>query len=540
MPRIDSPNQGPKHPKGGEMKKNDRPSRTSKYSRVCIALFLATVCLTRSIYAVPGVLDTTFGTNGKISTPSTNFSTSFAYSVATQPDGKVVLAGGVYYQNESGSDFLIARYNNDGTLDASFGGSGRVVTQIGATGYESAASIAIQSDGKIVAVGYTTRSKYDFAIVRYNSDGTLDTTFGGTGKVITSVSDLDDGATSVAIQSDGRIVVAGYTFNGSNSTAFALLRYNPDGSLDTSFDSRYTLPMGSYDFAQSVAIQHDGKIVCVGNTGGPNSSDFLVMRYNTTGSLDTSFSGTGRVTTPISGNSYDFAASVAIQVDGKIVSAGGARGTDYDFAVVRYNTDGTLDTSFNGTGKVVTSVGSFGDRASGVAIQTDGSIIAVGRSSNGTNHDFAIVRYFANGAPDTTFGGGNGKATVDFGSTFDVANSVVIDSQGRAVLAGESDGRFAAARFILEVTPPAPSINGRVLTSDGRPLRNAMVTLIPTADPMGPKRRVTTTSLGFFTFDGLTLGESYSITVASKMFRFDVRTVRVDSSIDLPDFIGFE
>ncbi|HXG85980.1 MAG TPA: FG-GAP-like repeat-containing protein [Pyrinomonadaceae bacterium] len=388
---------------------------------LAIGLFLVLPALT---FAAPGDLDLSFGSGGKVITPIGS-SFDYANSVAIQMDGKIVAAG--YSQNGANADFAVVRYNTDGTLDTSFGGTGKVVTPIGSSS-SYANSVAIQSDGKIVAAGYSRGVTDDFAVVRYNTNGTLDTSFNGTGKVITQVGSSGDYAFSVAIQSDGKIVAAGSSSNGTK-VDFAVVRYNTDGSLDTSFNGtgKVVTAVGSSSYAASVAIQSDGKIVAAGNSSANANStnaDFAVVRYNPNGSLDTSFNGTGKVVTPIGSSSQDAAASVAIQADGKIVAAGDSRGADFNFAVVRYNTNGTLDTSFGGTGKVVTAVGSRGDRASSVAIQPDGKIVAAGRSSNGSDHDFALVRYLAdsNSNVRTRFDfDGDGRADI---SVFRPSNGV--------------------------------------------------------------------------------------------------------------------
>ena len=228
------------------------------------------------------------------------------------------------------------------------------------------------------------------------ADGDLDTSFGTGGKVVTSFLGQDDFVRSVAIQSDGKIVVAGETKNGTYDE-FALARYNPDGTLDTSFGNSggkmITNSNNNGDHARSVAIQSDGKIVLAGAGDNTGNDDFALYRYNTDGSLDSSFGTGGKVFTAV-GSGNDFAESVAIQSDGKIVVAGYSyNGSNDDFALVRYNTDGSLDTSFDSDGKVTTDVGSGSDVANSVAIQSDGKIVAAGNSKNGNYRDFALVRY---------------------------------------------------------------------------------------------------------------------------------------------------
>jgi uncharacterized delta-60 repeat protein len=233
---------------------------------------------------------------------------------------------------------------------------------------------------------------FNLQVPAWAADGDLDTSFGTGGKVTTAIGSADDTAYSVVLQSDGKIIAVGQSDNGAN-TDFAVVRYNADGSLDTSFDTdgKVTTAIGSSnDNARSVVLQSDGKIVVVGNSWS-SVYDFAVVRYNANGSLDTSFSGDGKVTTQVGGSLSDTAYSVVLQSDGKIIVAGTS---DSDFAVVRFNADGSLDTSFDTDGKVTTPIGSGTDEAYSVVLQSDGKIIAAGYSNNGpNNNDFAVVRY---------------------------------------------------------------------------------------------------------------------------------------------------
>ena len=282
-----------------------------------------------------------------------------------------------------------------GSLDTTFGTGGKVNTPIGSS-YDVAYALGIQPDGRIVAAGYSSNgSNYDFALVRYNTDGSLDTGFGTGGKVTTPIGSSNDIANALGFQSDGRIVVAGSSYNGSNYN-FALVRYNTDGSLDTGFGTGgiVTTSIGSgYNIAYALGIQPDGRIVVAGSYCNGSNYDFALVRYNADGSLDTGFGMAGKVTTPI-GSGYDIAYALDIQSDGRIVVAGSSCiGSNYDFALVRYNTDGSLDTGF-GTGGIVTApIGSSDDKAIAIGIQSDGRIVAAGYSSNDSNYDFALVRY---------------------------------------------------------------------------------------------------------------------------------------------------
>jgi uncharacterized delta-60 repeat protein len=221
----------------------------------------------------------------------------------------------------------VVRYNSDGSLDTGFDSDGIVTTPVGSYA-DLATCVVIQSDGKIVATGQSLISgnDYDFSAVRYNSDGSLDTSFDTDGKVITAIAGTnDDRAYSAAIQSDGKIVVVGYTY-GTGLYHYALVRYNTDGSLDASFDSdgiAITVIGNLIDIAYAVAIQNDGKIVAAGYSYNPasNANDFALVSYNSDGSLNTNCDTDGIVTTPI-GPTVDMASAMAIQGDGKIVVVG--------------------------------------------------------------------------------------------------------------------------------------------------------------------------------------------------------------------------
>jgi uncharacterized delta-60 repeat protein len=412
----------------------------TKYKSIIltIGLFLA---LSASVSAAPGDLDMTFGSGGIVFTATgNNPSLDIAQEMAIQPDGKIVVVGdGGTFGNFNNWDFAVIRYNPDGSLDTSFGGTGIVITPV-SNFNDGAYSIAIQADGKIVVAGYSGDGGGGsrFAVVRYNPNGTLDTSFGATGIVITPTPAGRYGfGNSVAIQSDAKIVVAGVMF-----TSFAVVRYNSNGSLDTTFNGTgivITSLSAFENYAYSVAIQPDGKIVVAGTSDNPSSYQFAVVRYNTNGSLDTSFGGGGIVFTEIGAASG--AASVAIQADGKIAAAGSSGNfPNNNFTLVRYNTDGSLDTSFSGTGKVVTPVGSSCSRANSVAIQPDGKIVAAGSSCNGGTglSNFAVVRYNGNGSLDTTFNG-TGEVITPLTGGHDHINSVAIQTDGKIVAAGGTD-----------------------------------------------------------------------------------------------------
>ena len=413
-----------------------------------------------------GQLDTTFGQNGIV----TIAGESFAYSVAIQSDGKIVAAG--YSDNGSDLDFAIIRYNSDGALDNTFGTNGIVITSVGASG-DYATSIAIQSDGKIIAAGNSYNgSDNDFAVVRYNSNGSLDNTFGTNGIVITSVGDSSDYANSIAIQSDGKIIAAGNSFNGSDDD-FAVVRYNSNGALDNTFGTNgivITSVGDSSDYARSIAIQSDSKIIAAGYSYNGSDFDLALVRYNSNGSLDNTFGTNGIVITSV-GDSSDYARSIAIQSDSKIIAAGYSyNGSDYDFALVRYNSNGALDNTFGTNGVVTTDVGAAEYYANSIEIQSDGKIIAAGNSFNGSNFDIALVRYNSNGSLDNTFGT-NGVVTTDVGTEGDYATSIAIQSDEKIIVAGGSIymARFSFLRIVRYLNNASTGVdekdNGEIPTA---------------------------------------------------------------------------
>ncbi len=407
---------------------------------------------TNLIFGQAGTLDTTFGGTGKV---ISDFGTSnFGRAVAIQSDGKIVLAG---YSSIAGN-FTVARYNKNGKPDTAFGGSGKVTTDFGRE--DKAFSVAIQSDGKIVVAGKTNATtistgNFDFAVARYNVNGSLDNTFSGDGKVTADFNNgASDEAHSVAIQPDGKIVVIGTT-NKYNSD-FALIRYNTNGTPDKTFGGNgiITTDFGNGEEAYAVIVQSDGKIVVAGATNAGNDfRDFALARYNVNGTLDNTFSGDGKVIADIGG--VDFGKSVAIQSDGKIVVAGYTIQGDEDWALARFNVNGTLDNTFSGDGILTSEFGGTDD-ANAVAIQSNGKIVAAGYSKLTTDYDFALARYNIDGTNDSTFGK-SGKVTTHFGSSRatysnDLAYAMVLQPDGKIVAAGNvmfSGGftNFAIARY---------------------------------------------------------------------------------------------
>ena len=418
------------------------------FYKAIFSLFLIVFVSSAAAQASPGSLDPTFGTGGIVTTPVVGF-TNVIRAIAIQPDGKIIAVG-------EGGGMPVVRYNVNGSLDTSFNGTGIAEATVG-----SANAVAIQPDGKIIVVGDNSNpSNVDFKVVRYNANGTLDASFDGDGVVVTPIGDSVDVAYSVVIQTDGKILVSGRSdSNPVFVTTFAMVRYNTNGSLDNTFDSDgiVIMPGAGNAITDSLALQPDGKIVIAHNIFFPSSFSYglAVLRYNTNGSPDLTFNTTGSLSAVV-GTNVEFVA-VALQRDGKIVvacSSYTSNAAGYDFWVARYNSDGAPDQSFGNEGLVVTPIGAGAafDVPKSVAIQANGKILVGGTSPTASNKDFATVRYNKNGSLDQKWGTG-GIVKTDIGGNADAINAIAIQTNGRIVVAGESDvassgiRKFALARY---------------------------------------------------------------------------------------------
>lgn len=407
----------------------------------------------------PGTLDPTFDGDGKVVTDFGGLEE--ATGLAIQPDRKIVVAGttqGPLWTQHP--DFVLARYSAEGSLDSHFGSAGKVRTDLG--GSDFAAAVAIQADGKIVVAGSAyipgVTLDADFALARYNADGSLDSTFGATGKVVTNLPGYD-WLSGLAIQRDGKIVAVGST---EEASAFTVVRYNVNGSLDSSFGGVgfVTTPFPSGGgHAAAVLIQPDRKIVAAGGSAG----GFALARYTPDGGLDAHFDGDGRVEArgPFGGG----ASSVALQADGKLVVAG-------DMAsITRFNGNGSLDSGFGTDGWVVLFPGPGTSQPVIVLVQPGGKIIVAGTVATQA-YDFRLARLDPDGSSD--YGGfgddGTGQVHTDFGSSsMDFPQAAVLQPDNRVVVAGwtrannESPSDFALARYANDPPCRVPNVRGRKL-----------------------------------------------------------------------------
>jgi uncharacterized delta-60 repeat protein len=347
----------------------------------------------------------------------------------------------------------ISAANLPGSLDLSFGIGGKVVAPIDTTfnrvSYAIASSVVIDANDKIVVAGKALNGSsnllnYDFALARYTNAGTLDPSFGGD-TVISPIGLGDDYGTSVAIDSSGRIVVAGHTYNGRNYDDFALTRYTPTGKLDDTFGmgGKVISQIGAGDdYGRSVVIDTSDRIIVAGYTNNGSNNDFALVRYTSTGTLDDTFGTGGKVTSQI-GAGNDYGNSVVIDASDRIIVAGTAsNGSNTDFAIARYTSTGEMDISFGKGGVVISPIGAGDDYATSVVIDSIGRIVVAGYAdSNLGNRNFALARYTSIGELDSRFGTGGFVITPTISG---IGNSVAIDSSGRIVVVGYSFSSFSS------------------------------------------------------------------------------------------------
>ncbi len=398
-----------------------------------------------TLYATDEELDPTFHGYGL---SETNFGYGFdsAQAVAIQRDGKIVVAGWAY--SGSNDDFALARYLSNGSLDTTFGTGGKVMTPIGIS-VDRIYDMALQSDGKIVVVGHAWNGfNNDFAIARYEMNGSLDTTFGGVGSVITDINgSLEDYAKAVAIGSDGKIIVAGFSDNGSRKD-IALVRYLPNGTLDTAFGNGgkiHHITYGGTSEGWAVALQSDGKIVVAGTKDDGTYYNMVAVRFLADGTPDSGFGYQGIVTVHVATHAYAY--DLAIQRDGKIVLAGDSLDITQGYehlTLSRLNSDGTLDTTFHTNGYyVLDPLETRYSDAKAVALTCKQEIIAAGALTIDapTLQDFFVYHL------DNADFGSNGSAfipAIESQKAYDMA----IQKDGKIVIVGEYNGNFGVARFL--------------------------------------------------------------------------------------------
>jgi uncharacterized delta-60 repeat protein len=387
-------------------------------------------------YNADGSLDQTFGSGGLV---APHGPTGPAFAAVLQADGRIVVAGSTPEgtPNASPSDFALRRFNPDGTLDTTFGTQGVARTGFAARSSDGAFALVLQPDGRLVAGGQTLSADMTaslFALARFNTDGSLDASFGRGGRVTTDFGPgLSDTVRLLAVQADGRIVASNGSAIVGGALGIGLARYNADGSLDQAFGSGGKVTAG-FGGAATGLVLAGSQIVVTTPIAVGESNDFGVVQFNADGSLDTTFGSGGQATADFTGPIDATAVDALRQVDGKLVVVGGvSNGRTGDFALVRYNVDGSLDSTFGTGGRVVTDFDP-GQResASAAVLQPDGKLVVVGIATPIVSA-IALARYNPDGGLDAGFGAG-GKIVVDPGATPSAATDVALQSDGKIVV----------------------------------------------------------------------------------------------------------
>lgn len=397
------------------------------------------------------IFDLDFGKNGFVVPKLGSINTGF-WSISLQDDNKIIAAG--WASSESPSDIYFLRFYDDGQIDSNFNHNG--LFSLGEFTWEDAYASTIQQDGKILVAGraYNGQS-WDFLLLRFNIDGSIDSTFGGTGYVIQDFG-KDDRVFSVDVQSDGKILICGFAEN--LNWDFAISRFNPDGSLDTTFGERGSkiLNIGSYnDVAFSIKVQEDSKIIACGWTYIFGSWDFALVRLNPDGSLDNTFGSNGIVTTDYN-HLYNTSHSVAIQSDGKYVAAGYTEkpgSSDTDILIIRYNTDGSIDTTFGNNGLTLIDYNNADDFAWVIKVDQYDNLVIGGNVTIDSNKILQVIKLNSDGSRDTSFAD-NGILVTQIYGLDEECRDVFIQPDGKILLTGHaSDGEFSRG-FLIRLKNP--------------------------------------------------------------------------------------
>jgi uncharacterized delta-60 repeat protein len=465
----------------------------------------------RTTPSTGGLLDPTFGSGGHVLSSFSNYYDA-ANAVTVQPDGKIVIAGN---SMTSGSrtyeDFLVARYNADGTSDTSFGSGGRAVTDF-SKGYDYAYAVTLQPQAsgpsKILAAGMAQSPKGDdFGLARYTATGTLDTTFGSKGKVMTDLGGNVEWAESMVVDGSGRILVAGFTNATGSGSVAALVRYTANGALDTTFGSAGQLvtSIGTNGHV-SVALQPDGKIVLAGTQLDPatNTWEFLTARFNANGTADSTF-GSGGVATAHPGF-QDSVGGITIDGSGRILVAGweGAAG----YCLLRYTPGGTLDGGF-GSGGIVTLINpagwhtASGTMVGGVAVQPDGMIVVGGQLYDDVAQERHVVavRVSPTGTVDAGYGDA-GWASTQFGFD-DEPQAMALQQDGRLVLAGyarPSTNTYPTDVALVRFLASAPQVGS--FTASPNPVLSGSSLTLTASNITDGNPNSTITQVAFYYIDG--------------------------------------
>lgn len=467
------------HPRSHLAASSHRPLllRLTFITSLMILVLMATVTFAAgselTVYAAnSGDFDTSFGNGGGVVIDFGSLS-DYANDMFIQPDGKIVVAGKMF--NGANDDFALARLNPNGTLDTTFGGTGKVVTNFALGSFEEIKSIVRDASGRIIAAGVTDANggKKNFALARYNPNGTLDTTFDGDGILISDFNGEDEGIEDVTLDGSGRIVAAGYSFayNASKYRGFAVARYTPSGAFDTTFGGTGLVGfgmgtvLGNQEKAYRVIVDGNGRILLAG--GGNSYGNVLAMaRLNNDGSFDTSFADNGRTYSIYTGTDTAF----ALKMDGagRIVTGGYDGG---DASLRRYNYSGVYENGFDDgddDGFVGTNFSNGPDVIYDIAIDQNARMVTTGKRGSSANNAIPhalIARFLPNGVLDSSYGFEGSSYYYYFNPANEtVAKSIALDAQGKIVVAGyyidaaNGNANMTVTRFHSVTTvPPTPT-----------------------------------------------------------------------------------
>jgi uncharacterized delta-60 repeat protein len=509
-------------------------------------LFVLTLAFFAPVKAAPGDLDPGFDTDGKVTTVVQAGAYSRSADIAVQPDGKLIVAGTSAFLFNY---FCLVRYHPTGALDTSFDGDGIVLMSLASSNpnRDQLNAAAVQPDGKILIAGtYGGQFGDEFLVVRYNSDGSLDPGFDQDGIARANFAGESAGIRAIKIQPDGKILAAGTV---GFPKRVALARFNPDGTPDTGFgtNGKAVYPLFGSPYSTDIfdlALAADGGFVAAGSTVHIIQGDYsaVVAVFNPDGSLNTNFDGDGAAIV-VNQTTDDFFFGVAIQPNNKIVAAGSIEtynSLDYHALVARFNPDGSLDPGFDGDGLVVTAAGPFANSGLvDLAIQNNGKIVGLG----GFYGDFLLARYNPDGTLDDSLFGSGGIVSTDFSNSGDFPARLLIQPDGQIVAAGYTSMQgsyteeFAVARYDGDpVVPTAAnvSIAGRALNGRSGIGRVA----VSLTDASGGVRTALTNSFGNYRFDEVPAGQTYVVAVSHRKYVFspESRVLTVSEALENVDF----
>ncbi len=399
--------------------------------------------------AQPGTLDNSFNKDGIVIGKGY---TADVFATTLQKDGKIIVAGGGSYNDAGGG--ILARYNSDGSIDKSFGDKGIVITDFNGS-IDNFYGVAVQEDGKVLAGGRLGKN-IDAGVIRYLQDGTIDSSFGKNGIVLTDLGGADN-VTGMVLQADGKIVLSGLL---GSQVAF-IIRYNDNGDLDESFGDKGIVlsGLGQGSKINCMAIQTDGKIIIGGVFYYLVAPQFLLIRYMPDGTIDQSFGVAGFVKKSFEGNNINLQLnSIALQQDNKVLIGGGTGEAYQAYAqLARFNNDGSVDKSFGNAGEVITKFGTDNLFTRSVLVQSDGKIVTVGYNNDiyQTYYHFLTGRYNTDGNLDSTFGTNGLQSTaVD---QYSSAYAAALQPDGKIVAVGDNDKtttiiRYNGGDLILPIT----------------------------------------------------------------------------------------